>query len=58
MENFERTIRFPFKAILLTVLKKMDWRQAALEELRVVKGVAEAIRARYGRDRAKDRLET
>lgn len=51
MENFKHTIRFPFKAILLTVPKKMDWSQAALEELRTVKEVVEAIKARYGGDR-------
>lgn len=47
LENFKRTIRFPFKAILLSALKKIDWRQAALEELRTVKGAAEAIKASY-----------
>lgn len=47
MENFKRTIRFPFKAILLTARKKMNWRQAALEELRTVKEAAEAIKASY-----------
>ena len=51
MENCEHTIRFPSKAILPTVLKKMDWRQAALEELKPVKEVAEAIKERYGSDR-------
>lgn len=53
MENFRHTIRSPLKAILLTALKKMDWRQAALGELRTVKEVAEAIKASYGGDREK-----